>query len=107
MYLFMHDKQIIYLMVSMQDKYFSRQQLEIFLLFFLETRLWHFMQADNLHEISKCFLVKKKKKKKNIVISSSAEFVQIVLRVKTFKHKHDNLFLTFTTLHRQIQQKSN
>ena len=63
MYLFMHDKQIIDLMVNMRDKCFSRQQLEIFLLFFLETRLWHFMQVDNLHEISKCFLVKIRKKK--------------------------------------------
>ena len=40
----------------MLGKNFSRQQFEIFFLFFLENRIWHFMQivslGDNLHEVS-------------------------------------------------------
>ena len=44
------------LILCMLDKNFSRKHFEIFFLFFLENRIWHFMQivsnGDNLHEVS-------------------------------------------------------
>ena len=49
-------------------KKISRRHFKIFFLFFLEYRLWHFVQivslGDNLHELSKPSLWEKKKKKK-------------------------------------------
>ena len=33
-------------------KNFQQWHFEIFFLIFLENRIWHFMQGDNLHEVS-------------------------------------------------------
>ena len=43
-----------YLTLSTQGKIFSRQHFEIFLLFFTENKIWHFMQivSNNLYEVS-------------------------------------------------------
>ena len=53
-------------MLSVLGNNFSRQQLGIFFLFFLENRLQHFMQivssGDNLHEMSKSIFWEKKEK---------------------------------------------
>ena len=52
----LYDFISIILTLRMLGKVFSRQHIEIFFLFFLENKIWHFMQivsnGDNLHEIS-------------------------------------------------------
>ena len=64
-------------------KNFSRRHFEIFLLFFLENRMWHFMQTlhddfmqtvskrDSLHDVSHPIFWKNNR---NIISLSSAEF---------------------------------
>ena len=52
------------LKINIRGKNFSRQHFEMFLLFFQENRLWHFMQivflGDNsLHEMQKPILLEK------------------------------------------------
>ena len=61
----------------MLGKNFSRPYFEIFLLFFLENRIWHFMQivslGDNLHDVSNPVFLEKKKEKNIILCLSSVE----------------------------------
>ena len=40
------------LTLCMLAKNFSKQNFQMFFLFFLKNKIWHFMQIDNLHEVS-------------------------------------------------------
>ena len=62
---------VLNLMLGMPGKKFCRKYFEIFFLFFPENRLWHFMQIDNLHEMS---MPISEKNKKNIIHFLFAEF---------------------------------
>ena len=48
------DRKCFYMSLTLSTlgKIFGRWHSEIFFLFFPGNRIWHFMQIDNLHEIS-------------------------------------------------------
>ena len=67
------------LTLCMLGKIFSRRHFEIFILFLLENRIWHFMQTTVFMKFQILF---SKKKKKNVSNLWSAEFAHSVVSVQ-------------------------
>ena len=88
---------VIKITLCMPDRNFSRWQFETFFLFFLENKIWHFMQivslGDNLHEVSDPIFFRKqlawsirsyfpeKKTRQNITKLLSAESARSLVSV--------------------------
>ena len=67
-------------MFNMLGKNFSRQHFEIF---FIENRLWHFMQTVSV--CMKCQNTFSWKNKKNTISLSSSELAQRLMKVKPIR----------------------